>query len=328
LPLARLAPAVDGQARQWLTRVIEGEIARIRQLRTELAPIAIADAAEAPARLTYEIGLEGDKHRRYILSNERLVNRTVSDFFKARDRSETGLFELVSGPLYVVCCERETIDAPVAPIAAVHANGTYEPALVDHGDDGKSVEPIAGTNDADGEELEAEIDREHASSLLWDHVAMRAPIRAEELRKLNEECRTEAQEAPAAARRSRPRGQKNGTPAVRARLAPNLQGAARCDDMHFLRNEPNADGDDRREVAVTTAVLAVEDHGIDVPTQEKKRSTDEAPRIPHVDEAMDNGQRITGKGLSNEQIKAMHIARWKRKKELEIAQAARANNMT
>ena len=84
----------------------------------------------------------------------------------------------VSGPLSVVSGQVAPIDEPGAPNAT--------------------------TNDRDDENLEAEIDREKASKLLWDEVAMRAPIRAEDLRKLNEECRKEEQEARAAAPFSSP----------------------------------------------------------------------------------------------------------------------------
>ena len=44
---------------------------------------------------------------------------------------------------------------------------------------------VKGTDDVD---VEAEIDRERGAKLLWDEVARLAPIRVEELRKLNEEC--------------------------------------------------------------------------------------------------------------------------------------------
>jgi hypothetical protein len=236
LPLARLAPEGGEQARLWLTGVIEGEMKRVRDIRAELEQIALADAAEAPARLTYEIGLEGDKHRRYVLANERLVSKTANDFFKARTMSETGAFdfaESVSGPLSDVSGQVELIDEPLAPNDA--------------------------TNDRDDEDLAAEIDREKAGSLLWDAVAMRAPIRAEELRKLNEECRNEEQEARAAARRSRPRGDKNGKPGDRETLAPSRDQEASCDDYQILRNEANADRDDRQRGAATAAILRVEE---------------------------------------------------------------------
>ena len=51
LPLARMAPLDDVQARQWLTAVIEAEMERVGQIRAVLQEIADADAAEAPARL-------------------------------------------------------------------------------------------------------------------------------------------------------------------------------------------------------------------------------------------------------------------------------------
>ena len=70
--------------------MIEPEIRRLRQLREELQAIADADAAEAPARFAFETGTEGDRHRRYALSNERVLNRRFSLFLTARKMSEAG----------------------------------------------------------------------------------------------------------------------------------------------------------------------------------------------------------------------------------------------
>ena len=85
--------------------MIEHQINRVRDIRAELQQLADADAAEAPARLTYEIGPEGDKHRRYVLSNERQVSKSVNDFFKARNMSETGIFDPVAA-------NRHNLDVP------------------------------------------------------------------------------------------------------------------------------------------------------------------------------------------------------------------------
>jgi hypothetical protein len=90
LPLARLAPANPAEARAWLTATIEARLARVRHLHALLREIALADADQAPARLAFEEGPEGDKHRRYLLSNDRLVNRTVAEFLQARKLAETG----------------------------------------------------------------------------------------------------------------------------------------------------------------------------------------------------------------------------------------------
>jgi hypothetical protein len=59
-----------------------------------LMAIAEADAAEAPARLAFETGSEGDRQRRYGLSNERLVIRRYGQFLDVRMKSATGLFDL------------------------------------------------------------------------------------------------------------------------------------------------------------------------------------------------------------------------------------------
>ncbi len=70
---------------------------------------------------------------------------------------------------------------------------------------------------------------------------MRVPIRAEDLRKLNEECRKEEQETRAAARRSRRRRGKIGILSSRKMPAPSWEREASCDDDPFLRNEANGE---------------------------------------------------------------------------------------
>ena len=119
LPLASLAPKGREQARQWLIGVIEGQIKRVSEIRAELQEIADADEAEAPARLSYEIGPEGDKHRRYILSNQRQVSKSVNDFLKARTMSETGIFDFVAA-------DRHNRDVPsgLAPSVEIGAENT------------------------------------------------------------------------------------------------------------------------------------------------------------------------------------------------------------
>jgi hypothetical protein len=87
LPLGALAPKDDEHARQWLISRIKQELERIREIRAMLVEIADADLAEAPARLAFETGAEGDRHRRYVLSNERLLNRRFSMFLSTRKMS-------------------------------------------------------------------------------------------------------------------------------------------------------------------------------------------------------------------------------------------------
>ena len=64
LPLARLAPTDEQRARATIGEIVEKEAERIHQMRCRLRDIADADAAEAPARLAFKIGPEGDRHRR------------------------------------------------------------------------------------------------------------------------------------------------------------------------------------------------------------------------------------------------------------------------
>jgi hypothetical protein len=95
LPLARLAPKDEEQARAKLTAIIDQEVCRIRHVRQTLQAIADTDAAEAPGRLAFEVGPEGERHRRYGLSAERLVIKRFNDFLKTRGMSADGTFDTV-----------------------------------------------------------------------------------------------------------------------------------------------------------------------------------------------------------------------------------------
>jgi hypothetical protein len=91
--IGRLAPRDVEVARQRLSAQIEGKITRIETIREELERIAELDAEEAPARLAFETGAEGDRQRRYVLSRDRLLNRTVDTFLKVRKNSNDGSLE-------------------------------------------------------------------------------------------------------------------------------------------------------------------------------------------------------------------------------------------
>ena len=95
MPLDKLAPGNEAEARQRLLRVVDQELGRIGRSRAMLQQIADADEAEAPARLAFETGTEGDRGRRYILSYERLVNRRIDTFLKVRKASASGELDIV-----------------------------------------------------------------------------------------------------------------------------------------------------------------------------------------------------------------------------------------
>jgi hypothetical protein len=95
MPLDKLAPENEEQARQRLFAVVDQELGRIGRIRAMLQKIADADLAEAPVRLAFETGTEGDRHRRYVLSYERLVNRRIDTFLKVRKASGSGELDLV-----------------------------------------------------------------------------------------------------------------------------------------------------------------------------------------------------------------------------------------
>jgi len=94
MPLDKLAPENEAQARQRLSAVVEEELGRIGRIRARLQKIADADLAEAPVRLAFETGTEGDRQRRYVLSYERLVNRRIDTFLKVRKASGSGELDL------------------------------------------------------------------------------------------------------------------------------------------------------------------------------------------------------------------------------------------
>ncbi len=304
LPLATLAPKGKEQARRWLIGVIDGQIKRVREIRAELEEIAEADAAEAPARLKYEIGPEGDKHRRYVLSNGRLVSKSVNDFLKARTMSETGIFDSVAAdrhnrdvpsglaPSVEIGAEKQVdLGETRQELAELNGNTPVDddeqawsrratPAEVDGQTPDPSHDQEASCDDdlflrnepnaefvsgplsvvrghvvpinepgapnatadvRDDKNLEAEIARLKASKSSRDEVARRTPIRAEGLRKLNEECRNEEQEARVAAHRSRRRRGKIGVLGSRKMPAPSWDREASCDDDPILRNEANVE---------------------------------------------------------------------------------------
>ena len=95
MPLDKLAPENAVQARQRLSAVVEGELERIGRLRDRLQQIADVDQAEAPVRLAFETGTEGDRQRRYVLSFERLINRRIDTFLKVRKASGSGELDLI-----------------------------------------------------------------------------------------------------------------------------------------------------------------------------------------------------------------------------------------
>jgi hypothetical protein len=93
LPLAKLAPRDENHARSWLTGIIDQELRRLQDIRLYLQVVAQTDEAEAPARLAFETGPEGDRHRRYGLSAERLVIKRFGDFVKTRGQIVAGTFD-------------------------------------------------------------------------------------------------------------------------------------------------------------------------------------------------------------------------------------------
>jgi hypothetical protein len=99
----------------------------------------------------------------------------------------------------------------------VGENLTNEPPFAGHGSDRESAELRTLADGSDDKHFHAEVDIEKASKWIREEVEKRQAIRADELRRLNEESRTEA-DALAVVRRARRRGmgieQSESTPHV------------------------------------------------------------------------------------------------------------------
>jgi hypothetical protein len=94
-PLGNLNPAILDEALARLATVIERQVARLQRIRAERVRIAEADAALAPARLAFQAGAEADRQRRYVLSRDRHVNRTIDEFLKVRTKGNDGAIDQV-----------------------------------------------------------------------------------------------------------------------------------------------------------------------------------------------------------------------------------------
>ncbi len=121
----------------------------------------------------------------------------------------------------------ERVDCP-SPVVSCMVDSTNEPELGAGGQDGKSVELIAGINDVslhspltafDREELQEHIERVAARKKLSDEVARREMIRAENVRKFDQQWWNEAEAAELACR-ARGRGHQNGNPGGRETSGP------------------------------------------------------------------------------------------------------------
>jgi hypothetical protein len=300
LPLARLAPNDEQQARESLSSIIHQEIGRLQEMLSVLQAIADADQAEAPARLAFETGVEGERYRRYELTNERLVLHSYDRFLRTRNFVVTGRFDLIdvdlqnligsvptqveapdgiepaavaSGESPAVSGERKPCEpnvvisavddcrmiapspaqqtacgddqilrneatmpselAPSEPTAMSaewgaeggetekptneptepENNATNEPRRAADGEDVMGMGLCASTVGGGHAYREEVHQTEIADELFWREVEARKQIRAERLRKLNEESRLEA-EAAWAARHSPHRRikNKNGKP--------------------------------------------------------------------------------------------------------------------
>ncbi len=91
LRLEKLNPRNVEHARERLTRVIDEYARRVREIRSVHARIKAADDARAAERLAFDPSPEADKERRYIQSQERLLNQNIATIIKARKAGNDGM---------------------------------------------------------------------------------------------------------------------------------------------------------------------------------------------------------------------------------------------
>jgi hypothetical protein len=125
LPLARLAPADEEQARENLNLIIDQERRRLEEILSALRAIADADQADAPARLAFETGPEGERYRRYEMTNERLALQSFDRFLRTRNFVVTGRFDQIDVDL------QDLIRSTPPQVEALTGR---EPAIVANGD--------------------------------------------------------------------------------------------------------------------------------------------------------------------------------------------------
>ena len=91
---------------------------RLTLIRAHRLEFADLDWAEAPARLAFETGTEGDRLRRYDLSRDRELIRAIGKFVDVRKASIGGTFDLLDFDLD----ELREFDEPPDPNASTHAD--------------------------------------------------------------------------------------------------------------------------------------------------------------------------------------------------------------
>ncbi len=91
LRLEKLNPRNVEHARERLTLVIDEYARRVREIRSVHARIKAADEARAAERLAFDPSPEADKERRYIQSQERLLNQNIATIIKARKAGNDGI---------------------------------------------------------------------------------------------------------------------------------------------------------------------------------------------------------------------------------------------
>jgi hypothetical protein len=243
-----LRPKDAAAAREILLGIIDRATAQITVKADAHHRRAEVDDALAADCLSFDDSPVGERLRQYELASGRGIARSLESLHKHRRSVVSGPLSVVHCPLPVVGCTVESIGVPDAtnepndageiatnepndacenatnePNDAIEKlpnepNGGYENAMSESKvaadcEDGTSVELSVRTNQTNDKSLASEVYPENAGESFQQGVVRRKAMRAESLRKLNEEARREAADAMAAHRaRRREQRNNNGRP--------------------------------------------------------------------------------------------------------------------
>jgi len=225
---------------------MEDEVERIKEIRAEHERIAVLDEAEAPARLAFETGTEGDRQRRYVLSRDRQLNRTVDTFLKVRKNGKDGAFDPVDIDPDVADAGSDSDPVvDIDPFDPCDGNGSDQP-------DDAPPPDIRGQQSAEspGEETSCDderILRNEASARVGDHGEHRENEEGVDIGAVDPcgagDSRDGPGEADGIVQRDDEGEQRDPSPPSDIGGQPSAEspgGETGCDEERVLRNEASA----------------------------------------------------------------------------------------
>jgi hypothetical protein len=218
--LDSMMPGDAAEAREVLAGIIERATERLTLKAEAHRARAIAIAALAPDILAFDDSHEGELLRRYDLASGRGLSRSLEELRK--HRRSLSLPSDVNGPLSVEIRENEATPEPGPPNEATgqHSNSPNEPTPAS---ENSAHEPNPQPTNDNGQQT---LDTESTPEWFSEGLATVRAIRAEELRKLNEQCQKAADLPPStdhgprttlAATTTRRVGRNKGKPVGRTR---------------------------------------------------------------------------------------------------------------